>query len=911
MAMRNFFFIAITATTFLDSCSTGLTENDLSFQDASSDLVELVSPHPVTISLTNWRIASSTEVGLDGAVLSSEGYDDSKWVPARVPGTVFGALVDAKLFDDPFYGTNLQRIPGWTLSFLPMPEDSPYAVPWWWRTEFDLPDLATDSHIVLVLEGVNYAADVYVNGQLVATKEDVIGTFREHYLDITGFVTSGQKSAMAILVYAPDIFRDLAIYFVDWNPEPPDYSMGLWMPVHVDVVGPVSVRHPGINTRLNSDGSADLTLLSTLVNHTETPLSVTLGGMLDELRFETDITLAPNETREIALGPDSIAALHIKTPRLWWPYQYGEPYLYHLELTARVNGMISDRVLSDVGLRQVTAEIIPPNQIMFSINGRPILIRGAGYVPDMFYRHSPERDRAEIAYVKHIGLNALRLEGKFLDHSFYAMCDREGILLMPGLCCCDAWEDWENWVPGTLEIAKESLKSQLHRLRRHASVFTWLNGSDFHPPPEIERAYLSVASDVHWDLPIVSSATEQPSDVSGPSGMKMTGPYNWVPPNYWYLAVPGDPMSLEGKVEWEWMYGGAFGFNSESSPGYSVPPLDSLLRMMAPKDIWPPGDVFLFHSGTIGSAVGRLSIYRDALEKRLGSPVGLADFVTKAQVIQYEAHRAMFEAQGRNKYFATGHIQWMANQAWPGLIWQLWDYYLRPGGTFYGARKALRPLHVQYSYDDHSVWVINSTLQDFSNLKVVAQLWRLDGSLVVERQAFMSQLEADGNKMALTLAPDIVAQQESLAPVYFAALYLQDESGQEIDRNIYWLAVDGDVYEWGPNKDNLPKVQVADMKALSGLLFATLYVPDCEIAYDGDTLVVLQTIENRSDSIAFFVEALLLDAATDKPILPVLWNDNYVTLMPKEKVVLQARAAIHVVEGRSVTVSVSGWNTIF
>lgn len=454
------------------------------------------------------------------------------------------------------------------------------------------------------------------------------------------------------------------------------------------------------------------------------------------------------------------------------------------------------------------------------------------------------------------------------------------------------------------------METQLRRLRRHAGVFTWLNGSDFHPPPDVEAMYLQVAEDAHWNLPIVSNATETPSDLTGPSGMKMTGPYNWVPPSYWYLAVPDDPMSLAGRIDWEWMHGGAFGFNSESGPGFSVPPLDSLLRTMPLEDLWPAGgDAFLFHAGGIGSAAERWRVYRAGMTARLGAPTGLADFVAKAQVLQYEAHRAMFEAVARNKYLATGHIHWMLNNAWPGLIWQLYDHFLRPGGSYFGAKKALRPVHVLYGYDDRAAWVVNGTLQPLEGLRVSAALHALDGTLVVRREAVVN-LGPDGKDLAVSLGPDIDADAAALAPMFFAELRLLDSDGVEIDRNFYWLPLRDDAYEWVSTPDNLPKVVPADLSALGDLPSVALAIP-AFVRHDEDGLVVVrQELHNPTEGVAFFVEACLVDATDGMPVLPVLWEDNFVSLLPGATVTLRARVASDSLAGRVPAVRVSGWNVL-
>ncbi|MBM4371731.1 MAG: hypothetical protein FJ098_08760 [Deltaproteobacteria bacterium] len=574
----------------------------------------------------------------------------------------------------------------------------------------------------------------------------------------------------------------------------------------------------------------------------------------------------------------------------------------------RNGGAVSDRQAFSFGIRQVTAEVLAPGSIRYRINGRPILIRGGGWAPDIFYRDDPERERWELAYVKDLGLNALRLEGKLLTHRFYERCDREGILIMPGWCCCDAWELWEGWDEEDLAVAEASLANQLRRLRRHPSVFTWLNGSDFHPVPEVEALYLAVAGEAGWDLPVVSNATETSSTVSGPSGMKMTGPYNWVPPVYWYLAVPEDPGDLEGRIDWEWLYGGAFGFNSESSPGPAVPPLDSLLRMMKLKDIWPVGDTFLFHSGGISTAKERMELFNTALSARLGEPADAADYAWKAQIMAYEAHRAMFEAQGRNKYFATGFIQWMVNNAWPGTIWHLYDYFLRPGGSYFGARAALRPIHVQYSYGDGTVWVVNSTQQAFTGLKVKASLFDAASTLVTGRSAGLASLEADAGAEVISLAAELEEHRAALDPVFFLDLRLEDGAGTELDRNFYWLSTKADTLEMVFTGDELPAVDHADMTALEDLPTATVALPPFALEASGDLATITQVLSNGSGAIAFFLEILLVDSASGEAILPALYSDNYLSLLPGEDRTVTIRVAGEALAGRTPELRLSGSN---
>ena len=281
-----------------------------------------------------------------------------------------------------------------------------------------------------------------------------------------------------------------------------------------------------------------------------------------------------------------------------------------------------------------------------------------------------------------MGLNTVRLEGKLETDEFFDLTDRHGILVMAGWCCCDHWERWPKWTPRDLKIAEESLRSQMYRLRSRPSLLMWLNGSDNPPPADIETMYLNVEKECRWPNPILSSATAKTSTVSGITGVKMTGPYDYVAPAYWLL---------DSKT------GGAHGFNTETGPGPAVPPVESLREMLPAEHLWPIDDWWNFHAG--GGQFRDIRVFSEALNARYGTATGLEDFAFKSQLMTYEAMRAMFEAFSRNKYTSTGVIQWMLNNAWPSLIWHLYDYYLRPGGGYFGAKKAMEPIHPLYSYD--------------------------------------------------------------------------------------------------------------------------------------------------------------------------------------------------------------------
>jgi exo-1,4-beta-D-glucosaminidase len=305
----------------------------------------------------------------------------------------------------------------------------------------------------------------------------------------------------------------------------------------------------------------------------------------------------------------------------------------------------------------------------------------------------------------------------------------------------------------------------------------WAYGSDALPPPEIERMYLAIFKELRWPNPLMSSVDNLTSAITGPSGLK-EGIYNWVPPSFWLVASL--PETRKSAPRFENTRAGAFGFTTETSPGPAVPPAESLRQMLPQDHLWPIDDVWNFHAG--GGNFKDIHVYADALNRRYGTATSMEDFSWKAQLMNYEGSRAMFEAYSRNKYKSTGVIQWMLNNAWPSLIWHLYDYYLRPGGEYFGAKKACEPLHPLYSYDDRSIWVVNSSYQDVPKLRLTTRVYDLDFTEKYSQPA-MLDASADSSSKVFTL-PDI----DGLTSTYFLQLTLDDDTGKRLSTNFYWLS---------------------------------------------------------------------------------------------------------------------------
>jgi exo-1,4-beta-D-glucosaminidase len=857
----------------------------------TSVLPAQAAPDQTRHTLEKWMIQSSAKVESKPEEISSPGFAASGWYPATVPSTVMAALVKNKVYPDPAFGMNLRSIPGTTypiganFSNLPMSPDSPFAAPWWYRTEFELP-AETNKAVWLHFGGINYRANIWVNGKQVANLNQVAGAWRTYEFNITTVAQKG-KNAVAVEVFAPQP-DDLAITFVDWNPQPPDKVMGLFRKVYVATSGPVAIRHPHVITHLElpSIDAAHLTVTADLINTTAADVKGTLHGTIENAQFSQPVELGPNETKEIVFDPQQFSQLTLRNPRLWWPAQMGAQNLYTLELRFEANGATSDVARTNFGIREVTSEVSARNYRSFAINGKKILIRGGGWASDMMLRHDPARLEDEFRYVRDMHLNTIRLEGKLESDEFFHLADRYGILIMAGWCCCDHWEHWPNWKPEDYDIAKESLRDQIERLRNHPSVFVWLYGSDNAPPPDVEEMYIGVLNQCRWKNPYVSAAKNFTTPITGNNGVKMTGPYEYVVPSYW----------LADKEK----YGGAYGFNTETSPGPAIPVVESLRDMLPKEHLWPVDDVWNYHAG--GGMFKNIDVYTAALSARYGAPNALDDFVNKAQLTDYAGIRAMFEAYSRNKYTSTGVIQWMLNNAWPSVIWHLYDYYLRPGGGYFGAKKACEPLHVQYSYDDHSIALVNSQYNDVNNVRLNVKIYNIDMKEKFSKDAVVSAA-ADSAQKVLDL-PDV----EGLSTTYFLSLRAVDASGKELSRNFYWLSTKPETLNWEKSTwYYTPAASYADFTALSTLAKVKLRMSS-RTERRGDEELTHVTVQNPAKELALGVHLKILKGSAGADVAPILWEDNYFPLLPGETREITATYRVRDIGAAKPVVAVDGFN---
>jgi len=852
----------------------------------------------------NWTLQSSAKVEAKGEIISTTAFLPKGWHDATVPTTVVAALVHDKTLPDPFFKMNLRQFPGVTypiggnFSNVAMQPDSPYEISWWYRKQFSAPASFSGKTVWLNFQGINYRANVWLNGKQIANSNDIAGAWRTYELNATGAVKPGEN-VLAVQVFAPTE-NDLAITFVDWNPAPPDKNMGLWREVYFTTSGPVALRYPTVVSKLNLpvDDFAQLTVTTQLKNSTDHVVRGKLKGQIDTVAFEQEVELGTNETRDVTFTPDRYPQLEFANPRLWWPAQMGTPNLYPLTIEFEIDGAVSDRSQTEFGIRQVTSDLNATGGRAFHINGKNILIRGGGWTPDMMLREDSQRLHDEFRYVRDMGLNTVRLEGKLETQEFFDLADHEGILVMAGWCCCDFWERWTRWKPQDFAIAQQSLRDQLYRLRSHPSLVMWLNGSDNPAPPDVEKMYLDIEKELLWPNPVISSATGKATTVTGDSGVKMTGPYEYVAPGYWEQdTLPGQPSRKQCNPGG---CGGAYGFNTETSMGPAVPPIESIRAMLGKDHLWPIDDVWNYHAG--GGEFKTIRVFSDALANRYGKSDNVEDFASKSQIQTYEGVRAMYEAYSRNKYESTGVIQWMLNNAWPSMIWHLYDYYLRPGGGYFGAKRAMEALHPIYGYDDHSIWVVSSQYEDVKGLKLITKIYNLD---MAEKFSHEDSLDAPADSTAKILTlPDVT----DLSAVYFVVLRLTDPSGKLVGSNFYWLSTKPETIDWAKSTWWMtPTQSFADFTALAQLPKVKLKVTSHSERKGEDSSTEV-TVENPNKDIAFFVRLKLSKGASGEEVLPVVWEDNYISLLPGEKRELTARCRTSELGVSRPKVEVSGWN---
>ncbi|KAF3009565.1 hypothetical protein E8E13_005755 [Curvularia kusanoi] len=851
-----------------------------------------------TTTINSWKVASTEDVGINTAKLSAPDLNTSSWHSIGSKGTLMGALIENGIYNETslFFSDNLQNV-----------DVAQFRVAWFYRTEFDSQG-SNDTFTQLITNGISSRADIWLNRQYLG---ETRGAYGGAELDITSNVRDG-SNVLLVKVYPTDYNRDFALGFVDWNPYPPDNGTGIWRDIQIKKSGQIGIEKPRIRTTL----TGDINFAVRVNNLGDGKISGRVQcSVADPKGKELGRPRAPFEAD--TKGSDLVALhLKVKTPQIWYPSQWGDQPLYSVQCTAanasetNVSAAYDQTPKVRFGIRTVTSRLNSHNDTIFSVNDKPFQVIGAGYTSDVFLRFDIEKLRAQFQYVLDMGLNTVRLEGKQEHPELYDLADEMGIMLLPGWECCDKWEAWSYneektglaWDDNDYNTAATSMAHEAGMMQNHPSVMGFLVGSDYWPDNKATDLYVNTLNGFNWTTPIIASASQNGySERLGNGGMKMAGPYDWVPPNYWYDTQNGDDTHL----------GAAFGFGSELGAGVGTPEHGSLTKFLSTadlNDLWEKQNKGLYHMSTNVSSFYTRSIYNEGLSKRYGASTSLDDYILKAQMADYEATRAQFEAylsRWSAERPATGLIYWMLNSAWPSLHWNLFDYYLHPGGSYFGTKAALSNFEsVIFDYHSHDIYYTNRALQ--TRTQDNARQVKVDIIDLSGKPLSSSTFQPDSTA-ALTASPNTsknlghLSSLSNLTSVALLRLTLSSPSKPEdlLSRNVYWVAPRGDVLDWANSTwYHTPVTSFSDLTALQNMDNATIVVRG-----KGSSI----QIENTSDVPAVFVRLNLVDrGGTD--VVPVTWETNYVTLWPKESYDIAVTAGgkwdvddLHVqIDGRNV-----------
>ncbi|MEV4145512.1 beta-mannosidase [Amycolatopsis sp. NPDC049691] len=901
-------------------------------QDAGTDVAK---PHGLTtIGAQGWQVLTTANVKDGGDKVSTPGYATRGWLPVKpddagAPGTEINALVQNGKCPDVFYSDNMRKCFGYVDKLGPV-VTKPFSDPWWYRTDFT-PDFKTGQHAKLTIPGIVGEGDVWVNGTLVATKDVVSGAFAGHTFDVSKLVKPG-KNTLAIKVYPNNPLKMYTLDQVDWGQIPPDNDTGIQFPPTLQVGDALT----GDNAHVVQDNAPDLSSskLTVKVDVTNDAATSQAGDVAATITPPSGAPIVVKQRVTIPAGTKqtvTFAPVKISKPRVWWPYSMGDQPLYTLSTAVSQDGVLSTSSKSTFGIRTVTSRLVgksaplPEGARQFTINGRDFVFRGGGFAPDLFLRYDKADTAHQIALIKNMGLSGVRLEGHDMPQDFYDQADRAGLLVIGGFLCCDAWQPdtAEQLGARDLRIIHDSSVGIAQRERNHPSVFNY-GWSDNEPFPNQESAVLSAFKQEDFQVPVIASAEYKSTPTLGNSGEK-EGPYDWVPPSYWY-----DTSHFDASDDSRTNAGGSWGFASEQSAGHTVPTLDSIKRFLSPAEqakLWQDPEYNQYHANFEpdhgGYAFGTLYTLDQSIQQRYGRWNSLKSYVDLANIANYENTRSQFEAflhHSTDKANpSTGVVYWQLNKGWPTLLWSLYNDDGDQAGAFFGAKKANKPLHAIYGYDNGSVTLDNLGAATQSGLSVQARVIDTAGKVLDDQTASGLSLGSQGVRTGV-LKPKVPAETKAPAPaqVYFVELQVK-QGGKVVDRNVYWLSTQKDVVDWGKTLGNPQATlsQYSNLQALQNLPKSQVAAVASTRANGGD-LVSTVTVTNtaKTPGAAFFLRADVRrgtpdghEGPGDNQLANATWDDNDITLWPGQSQTLTVTYKASDLRGAVPVISIDGFNT--
>ena len=802
-----------------------------------------------------WRLQRDSRVSGDGAALSTPGYKDTDWIPATVPATVLSSYWNAGALPDPNYGDNQLMI-----------SDSFFCADFWYRAEFGAPPSLSDRTVWLNLDGINWKATVYLNGETLGRIE---GGFMRGRFDVTKHIRLKGTNALAVRVEknatpgstkqktletaglnGGALGADNPTYHAsigwDWIPAVRGRNIGIWDDVYLTASGPVTIENPFVKTTLPLPDTtkADIRIEVPLNNRSAQAVNGILRGRFGDVSFERAVTLEPASVNTADWS------MRLDNPKLWWPAGYGDPNLYNVELQFEAGGKVSDAKSFRTGVRQFTYSE-EGGTLRIWINGRRFVGRGGNWgFPESNLRYRGREYDIAVGYHKDMNFTMIRnWVGQTGDEEFYEACDRHGIVV---------WQDF--WLanpvdgpnPDDTDLFLQNAKDFVLRIRNHPSVGLYCGRNEGDPPKPIDDGIRAMLPELHPGLHYISNSAW--GVVSG------GGPYAAQTAKYYFKNRATPKLHSELGMP-------------------NIVTIDSLRQMMPEEALWPPALMWGLHDFNLTSAQ-RLSGFRSMIDKSYGGADNAEDWVTLAQFVNYEGYRGIFEAQSKNR---MGILLWMSHPCWPSFVWQTYDYYFDPTAGYFGGKKGSEPLHIQWNSATDRIEVVNYSAGAAPGLTARVEVLNMDGSLQWEKSASVDSVEDS------VAAPITMEYPQELSPVHFIRLKLA-RGDTVVSENFYWRGVEEGNYT---ALRTLPKVRVtAATKA----------------ERQGARWILKTELNNASRHPAVMVHLKAVRGRSGDRILPALYSDNYVSLMPGERRQIRIQIQDADTRGESPRIVVEGFN---
>lgn len=652
-----------------------------------------------------WKLKPQSEIGEDVSSMLSHNYNASAWVDAVVPGTAFNSYVVAGLEKDPNFGDNIHQV-----------DRKKYDRSFWYRTEFTIPTDFDKELVWLNFNGVNRKAEIYLNGQMLGVLD---GFMHRGRFNVTDLVNRTGTNILAVLVHMPQTplaNQGSPTYLSsggwDWMPYVPGLNSGITDKVFLSNTGKVTMIDPWVRSELPTHARADLSVQLEVKNNVAQSSKAVVKGtiMPGNVTFSKEVDLGANSATTVKFEKRFFPQLGINSPKLWWPNGYGEPNLYTCTFEVMVDGQVSETRDVQFGIKKYTYDK-EGNTFHIHINGVPVFIKGANWgMSEYMLRCRGEEYDTKVRFHKEMNLNIIRnWLGSVTDDEFYEACDKYGIMVWD-----DFWINSNPNLPYDLNVFNNNMMEKIKRIRNHPSIAVWCGDNESNPQPPLEGWMAE-------NVKTFDGGDRYFQANSHADGLTGSGPWGAFEPRHYFTKYPD---GLEGDPARGW------GFRTEIGTAV-VPTFESFKKFMPQENWWPRDEMWNLHYFGPSAFNAAPDRYDASITKGFGAPTGIEDYCRKAQFINIESNKAMYEGWlDRMWEDASGIMTWMGQSAYPSMVWQTYDYYYDLTGAYWGTKSACEPLHILWNPVTDAVKIANTTAENYSDLQAEVQIYNLDGKLI-------------------------------------------------------------------------------------------------------------------------------------------------------------------------------------